>query len=60
MFNYLRSVAFASDAVGFARDFESHDMLTGSVMQCGRKYIVLLLHNKEMLSWMYLEVDKYV
>ena len=35
-FNYSRSVAFASDAVGFVRDFESHyriftsrDMLTG-------------------------------
>ena len=34
--NYSRSVAFASDAVGFVRDFESHyriftshDMLTG-------------------------------
>ena len=25
-------------------------MLTGSVMQRGKKYIVLLLHNKEMLS----------
>ena len=57
MFNYSRSVAFASDALGFVRDFESHyrkltshDMLTGSVMQSGEKYIVLLLHNKEMLS----------
>ena len=56
-FNYLRSVAFASDAVNFVRDFESHyriltshEMLTGSLMQCGKKYIVLLLHNKEMLS----------
>ena len=57
MFNYSRSVAFASDAVRFVRDFESHyriftshDMLTGSVMQSGKKYIVLLLHNKEMLK----------
>ena len=56
-FNYLRLVAFASDAVNFVRDFESHyriltshEMLTGSLMQCGKKYIVLLLHNKEMLS----------
>ena len=56
-FNYSRSVAFASDAVGSVRDFESHyriltshEMLTGSLMQCGKKYIVLLLHNKEMLK----------
>ena len=57
MFSYSRSVAFASDAVGFVRDLESHyriftshDTLTGSAMQSGKKYLVLLLHNKEMLS----------
>ena len=45
-FNYSRSVAFASDAVGFVRDFESHyrifkshDMLTGSVMQVVRNIL---------------------
>ena len=56
-FNYSHSVALASDAVGLVQGFESHyriftshDMLTGSVMRCGKKYIVLVLHNKEMLS----------
>ena len=43
--------------MGFVRDFESHYRIftshgshTGSVMQSGKKYILLLLHDKEMLS----------